>query len=147
MFVIPSLRAALRRRWPSMTSPSLRARHGILNPNSRILPHIRSTAASFLRGLPAGAASKGERFDIAGALLLALGLTAMLLGINAAKVLGTGDTIIGGAGTETLSSSGSNNTLIAGTGLDTLSSSGTGDVLESNAGGNTLTLGLGFVRR
>ncbi len=61
-----------------------------------------------------------------------------LLGINAVKVLGTGDTIIGGAGTETLSSSGSNNTLIAGTGLDTLSSSGTGDVLESNASGNTL---------
>jgi Ca2+-binding RTX toxin-like protein len=61
-----------------------------------------------------------------------------LLGINAAKVLGTGDAIIGGAGAETLSSSGSNNTLIAGTGLDTLSSSGTGDVLESNASGNAL---------
>jgi predicted MFS family arabinose efflux permease len=40
--------------------------------------------------LPAGATSKGERFDIAGALLLALGLTAMLLGINAASRLGPG---------------------------------------------------------
>ncbi len=44
----------------------------------------------FLRGLPVGAAAKGERFDIAGALLLALGLTAMLLGINTASRLGPG---------------------------------------------------------
>jgi MFS family permease len=44
----------------------------------------------FLRGLPVGTTSKGERFDIAGALLLALGLTAMLLGINAASRLGPG---------------------------------------------------------
>jgi MFS family permease len=42
----------------------------------------------FLRGLPAGPTSKGERFDIAGALLLALGLTALLLGINASSRLG-----------------------------------------------------------
>ena len=41
-----------------------------------------------LRGLPATAAGRGERFDIAGALLLALGLTAMLLGINAFSRLG-----------------------------------------------------------
>jgi Ca2+-binding RTX toxin-like protein len=61
-----------------------------------------------------------------------------LVGINVAKVLGTGDTIVGGAGAETLSSSGSNNTLIAGSGLDTLSSSGTADVLISNASGNVL---------
>jgi len=44
----------------------------------------------FLRGLPAGATGKGERFDVAGALLLALGLTAMLLGINAFSRLGVG---------------------------------------------------------
>jgi hypothetical protein len=50
MSVMPSWRAALRRRWPSITSPSLRARHGTLKPNSRILPHMRSTPASFLRG-------------------------------------------------------------------------------------------------
>ena len=33
----PSLRAAFKRRWPSTTSPSLRARTGILKPNSRML--------------------------------------------------------------------------------------------------------------
>jgi len=43
----------------------------------------------FLRGLPTGAASIGERFDIAGALLLATGLTALLLGINAGSRGGT----------------------------------------------------------
>jgi MFS family permease len=42
----------------------------------------------FLRGLPSAPARNGERFDIVGALLLALGLTAMLLGINAASRLG-----------------------------------------------------------
>src|SRR5580658_7814909 len=39
----------------------------------------------FLRGLPVGATSTGERFDIAGALLLAAGLIGLLLGINAAS--------------------------------------------------------------
>src|SRR5262249_18491314 len=43
-----------------------------------------------LRGLPPGGTRQGERFDIAGAVLLALGLTAMLLGINAASRLGPG---------------------------------------------------------
>ena len=43
-----------------------------------------------LRGLPAGGTRQGERFDVAGAVLLALGLTAMLLGINAASRLGPG---------------------------------------------------------
>jgi MFS family permease len=42
----------------------------------------------FLRGLPAGATSRGERFDIAGALLLALGLTTLLFGINAIARVG-----------------------------------------------------------
>jgi MFS family permease len=51
---------------------------------------IALTSLLFLRGLPTGATSKGERFDIAGALLLALGLTAMLLGINAASRIGLG---------------------------------------------------------
>ena len=50
--VMPSLRAAFSRRWPSTTSPSLRTRQGILKPNSRIEAHIRSTAASFLPGVP-----------------------------------------------------------------------------------------------
>jgi hypothetical protein len=36
-----------------ITSPSLRAKTGILKPNSRMLLHMRSTAASFLRGLRA----------------------------------------------------------------------------------------------
>ena len=51
---------------------------------------IALTSLLFLRGLPASATSKGERFDIAGALLLALGLTAMLLGINAFSRVGPG---------------------------------------------------------
>lgn len=51
---------------------------------------IALTSLLFLRGLPPALASKGERFDIGGALLLALGLTAMLLGINAAARLGPG---------------------------------------------------------
>src|SRR5579859_4691754 len=49
--VMPSFRAAFRRRWPSTTSPPLRASTGILKPNSRIDEHMRSTAESFLRGL------------------------------------------------------------------------------------------------
>jgi len=44
----------------------------------------------FLRGLPSGATSRGERFDIAGAVLLAVGLIAMLLGINAVSRVGAG---------------------------------------------------------
>jgi MFS family permease len=46
----------------------------------------------FLRGLPAGAGNgRDERFDIAGALLLALGLASLLLAINAAPRLREGD--------------------------------------------------------
>ncbi len=44
----------------------------------------------FLRGLPASPTSAGERFDVAGALLLALGLTLLLFGINAGSRLGPG---------------------------------------------------------
>jgi len=44
----------------------------------------------FLRGLPPSPTSAGERFDIAGALLLAFGLTILLLGINAGSRLGPG---------------------------------------------------------
>jgi hypothetical protein len=47
-----SLRAALIRKWPT-TSPSLRAKPGTLKPNSRVLLHMRSITASFLRGLRA----------------------------------------------------------------------------------------------
>ena len=47
------LARGLQAQWPSTTVPSLRARTGHLNPNSRMLLHIRSTAASFLRGLRA----------------------------------------------------------------------------------------------
>lgn len=49
---------------------------------------IALTSLLFLRGLPAGATARGERFDVAGALLLALGLIALLLGINAASRVG-----------------------------------------------------------
>src|SRR6202043_2091930 len=42
----------------------------------------------FLRGLPSAATSTGERFDVLGALLLALGLTTLLFGINAASRVG-----------------------------------------------------------
>ncbi len=46
----------------------------------------------FLRGLPAAApAAAGERFDVLGALLLALGLTTWLLGVNAVPRLGAGE--------------------------------------------------------
>ncbi|HWD59803.1 MAG TPA: MFS transporter [Stellaceae bacterium] len=44
----------------------------------------------FLRGLPASTTGRGERFDIFGALLLALGLTLLLLGINAGARMGPG---------------------------------------------------------
>jgi hypothetical protein len=47
------LRAAFNRKWPSMTSPFLRASTGILKPYSRMLLHKRSTTASFLRGFHA----------------------------------------------------------------------------------------------
>jgi MFS family permease len=44
----------------------------------------------FLRGLPFDATRRGERFDIAGALLLALGLAALLFAINAFSRAGAG---------------------------------------------------------
>src|SRR5437762_1204441 len=53
---------------------------------------IALTALLLLRGLPGSAgAGRGERFDIPGALLLACGLTALLLAINALPRLGEGD--------------------------------------------------------
>jgi MFS family permease len=51
---------------------------------------IALTSLLFLRGLPSAATSTGERFDVLGALLLALGLTTMLLGINALARTGAG---------------------------------------------------------
>lgn len=54
----------------------------------------------FLRGLPPGPTSNaGERFDIAGALLLAFGLTMLLLGINAGSRLGPGVQMVALLGT------------------------------------------------
>src|SRR5258707_11554455 len=44
---------------------------------------IALTALVLLRGLPAASSGRGERFDIAGALLLACGIVALLLAINA----------------------------------------------------------------
>jgi MFS family permease len=49
---------------------------------------IALTSLLFLRGLPGGTGSRGQRFDIVGALLLALGLTALLFGINAVSRVG-----------------------------------------------------------
>jgi MFS family permease len=51
---------------------------------------VALTSLLFLRGLQPSATATGERFDIAGALLLALGLTLLLLGINAGARLGAG---------------------------------------------------------
>src|SRR5438128_615148 len=53
---------------------------------------IALTSLLFLRGLPnAGVAGHRERFDIPGAVLLAFGLAALLLAINALPRLGEGD--------------------------------------------------------
>src|SRR5580692_8011016 len=53
---------------------------------------IALTALLLLRGLPAGGnAGQGQRFDIAGALLLAFGIADLLLAINALRRLGDGD--------------------------------------------------------
>jgi MFS family permease len=53
---------------------------------------IALTALLLLRGLPeSGGTGRGDRFDIPGALLLACGLTALLLAINALPRLGEGD--------------------------------------------------------
>src|SRR5260370_23499412 len=53
---------------------------------------IALTALLLLRGLPkTAAAGHGERFDIPGAVLLAFGLAALLLAINALMRLGDGD--------------------------------------------------------
>jgi MFS family permease len=49
---------------------------------------IALTSLLCLRGLPPPRTSTGERFDVLGALLLALGLTALLFGINAASRVG-----------------------------------------------------------
>ena len=48
---MPSFLAAFNLRWPSTTVPSLRASTGTLKPNSLMDATMRSTAASFLRGL------------------------------------------------------------------------------------------------
>ncbi len=49
---------------------------------------IALTSLLLLRGLPPAKASTGERFDVLGALLLALGLTALLFAVNAASRVG-----------------------------------------------------------
>jgi len=49
---------------------------------------IALTSLLLLRGLPPAKASAGERFDVLGALLLALGLAALLFAINAASRVG-----------------------------------------------------------
>ncbi|HTV90793.1 MAG TPA: MFS transporter [Stellaceae bacterium] len=53
---------------------------------------IALTSLVFVRGLPNDSAAAGERrFDVAGALLLAIGLAALLLGLNALARLRSGD--------------------------------------------------------
>ena len=52
---------------------------------------IALTALVLLHGLPAASGGRGERFDIAGALLLACGIVALLLAINALPRLRDGD--------------------------------------------------------
>src|SRR5215831_1595655 len=49
---------------------------------------IALTSLLCLRGLPPSVISRGQRFDIAGAVLLALGLAMLLFGINAISRLG-----------------------------------------------------------
>jgi MFS family permease len=60
---------------------------------------IALTSLLFLRGLPPRPTTVGERFDIAGALLLAFGLTMLLLGINAGSRLGPGVQMVALLGT------------------------------------------------
>lgn len=65
----------------------------------------------------------------------------MLLGGNGTDVLSTtesGDTLMGGGGVNTLTSAGSFNNLIAGGGNDTLASTGTSDTLAAGPGVSTL---------
>ena len=62
-----------------------------------------------------------------------------LVEITNAIVSGAGDTLIGGNGSDVLSSNGSGNTLIGGSGRDTLSSSGFGDTLLAGAGADVLS--------
>src|SRR5207248_878553 len=52
---------------------------------------IALTALVLLHGLPAASGGRGERFDVAGALLLASGIVALLLAINALPRLRNGD--------------------------------------------------------
>ncbi|MBV8775872.1 MAG: MFS transporter [Alphaproteobacteria bacterium] len=55
---------------------------------------IALTSLLFLRGLPPGVTGRGQRFDIAGAMLLALALTSLLFGINAISRLGGGSPVL-----------------------------------------------------
>jgi Ca2+-binding RTX toxin-like protein/subtilisin-like proprotein convertase family protein len=61
-----------------------------------------------------------------------------LVGISAVKTLGWGDTIIGGAGGDTLESTAGWSTIIAGSGADTLLSDGQSDTLIGGAGHDTI---------
>jgi GH24 family phage-related lysozyme (muramidase) len=61
-----------------------------------------------------------------------------LIGIHTVEADGGHDTLIGGAGSDVLTSAGKQNTLIAVGGQDTLVSSGSNDVLFGNAAGSTL---------
>jgi hypothetical protein len=62
--VDPQLRADLIIRWPSTTSPSLRANTGILKPISRMLEHMRPRRRRFFgdcgRREPGGRLAKSE---------------------------------------------------------------------------------------
>jgi Ca2+-binding RTX toxin-like protein len=65
-----------------------------------------------------------------------------LVGIANVLVTGQDDTLIGGSGTDVLTSRGTDDTLIAGTGTDTLFSTGTGGTIISAATGNTVEGGF-----
>ena len=66
------------------------------------------------------------------------GIADALVGIISAVVAGADDTLIGGSGSEILSSSGRGNTLLAGSAADTLASAGFDDTLVGNGLGSTL---------
>src|SRR5260370_963258 len=75
---------------------------------------IALTALVLLHGLPAASGGRGERFDVAGALLLASGLVALLLAINAVPRLRNGDYLVGRIAAERIAPLGA---LVTGVGL------------------------------
>jgi Ca2+-binding RTX toxin-like protein len=102
---------------------------------------ISDAAGNTLIGGYAAYALEGVAVDLGAGTASVAGTSASdtLIGIAAATVEGSGDTLLGGTGGEALFASGSSDTLIGGTGADALVSTGSGNTLIAGGAADILT--------